>query len=140
MPGSGRRSPKNEARHGRSALPDSDRAIGRVALRLPRFASAAVSCEAVLASDQPVGELSYWLVPEARGGGLAVAAVRMMLRSIVAKSGLRSVVLDIETTNAASVRLADRLRAQRRDPTRVELDRSGTPRTLAVFVLAADGG
>jgi RimJ/RimL family protein N-acetyltransferase len=93
-----------------------------------------------LASDQPVGELSYWLVPEARGGGLAVAAVRMMLRSIVAKSGLRSVVLDIETTNAASVRLADRLRAQRRDPTRVELDRSGTPRTLAVFVLAADGG
>jgi RimJ/RimL family protein N-acetyltransferase len=80
-------------------LPDDDRALGRVALRLPQFASEAVRCEAVRESDQPAGELSYWLVPEARGRGLACAAVRMMISSVLVDTGLRSVVLDIEAGN-----------------------------------------
>jgi [ribosomal protein S5]-alanine N-acetyltransferase len=116
-------------------LPDDERAIGRVALRLPQFASEAVRCDAVRESDQPAGELSYWLVPEARGRGLAFAAVRMMMSSVVPATGLRSVVLDIEANNAPSIRLAERLGADRRSPTRVEVDRSGTPRTLVVHVL-----
>jgi [ribosomal protein S5]-alanine N-acetyltransferase len=116
-------------------LPDDDRALGRVALRLPQFASEAVRCEAVRESDQPAGELSYWLVPESRGRGLASAAIRMMLSSVVARTGLRSVVLDIEAGNAPSMRLAERLGAERRRPARVEIDRAGTPRTLVVFVL-----
>lgn len=39
-------------------LPDDERAIGRVAVRLPRFASEAVRSEAIRDSDQPAGELS----------------------------------------------------------------------------------
>ena len=53
-------------------LPDDDRALGRVAVRLPQFASEAVRCAAVQASDQPAGELSYWLASRcerARAGG-----------------------------------------------------------------------
>jgi ribosomal-protein-alanine N-acetyltransferase len=117
-------------------LPDDDRALGRVALRLPQFASEAVRCEAVRESDQPAGELSYWLVPEARGRGLACAAVQMMISSIPVATGLRSVVLDIEAGNDPSMRLAERLGAERRSPTRVETDRSGTGRTLVVYVLS----
>jgi [ribosomal protein S5]-alanine N-acetyltransferase len=117
-------------------LPGNDRAIGRVALRLPEFASEAVRCEAVRESDLPAGELSYWVVPQARGRGIALAAVREMMVSVVPETGLRSVVLDIEEDNVPSLRIAQRLGAERRDPTRVKVDRGGTPRTLVVHVLA----
>jgi ribosomal-protein-alanine N-acetyltransferase len=116
-------------------LPDDDRVLGRVALRPPESASDAVRCEAVRESDQPAGELSYWLVPEARGRGLAVAAVRCMIDSVAPALGLRSVVLDIEDDNAASIRLAERIGAERRSPARVEVDRTGTSRTLVAYVL-----
>ena len=116
-------------------LPGDDRALGRVAVRLPEFASEAVRCDAVHQIDQPAGELSYWLLPHARGGGLAYAAVRKMMASVVAGTGLRSVVLDIEAGNVASERLADRLGAQRRAPVRVEVDRTGVRRILVVYVL-----
>jgi ribosomal-protein-alanine N-acetyltransferase len=116
-------------------LPDNDRALGRVAVRLPEFASEAVRCDAVREADQPAGELSYWLVPEARGLGLAYAAVRLMMVSVMAGAGLRSVVLDIEAGNLRSERLAERLGAERRAPTRVEVDRHGVRRTLVVYVL-----
>lgn len=116
-------------------LPDDDRALGRVALRPPEHASGAVRCEAVREADQPAGELSYWLVPEARGRGLAYAAVREMIESVVIATGLRSVVLDIEAGNTPSIRLAERLEAECRSPTRVEIDRTGTPRTLVAYVL-----
>ena len=121
-------------------LPDDDRAIGRVAVRPPELASAAVRCEAVREADQPAGELSYWLVPQVRGRGLAYAAVRTMIRSVVPATGLRSVVLDIEAGNTPSIRLAERLGAERRSPTRVQIDRSGTPRTLVVYVLSVPTG
>jgi RimJ/RimL family protein N-acetyltransferase len=116
-------------------LGDDDRALGRVAVRPPELASQAVWCDAVHEADRPAGELSYWLVPEARGRGLAAAAVRLMMASVVAGTGLRSVVLDIEVGNVASERLAERLGAERRAPTRVEIDRTGVERTLVVYVL-----
>ncbi len=116
-------------------LPDDDRALGKVALRLPGRASRASTCDAIVASDRPLGELSYWLVPSARGRGLVHAAVLAMLRSVADTTVVRSVVLDIEEDNAASVRVAARLGAERREPSRVELDRGGVPRTLVVFVL-----
>jgi RimJ/RimL family protein N-acetyltransferase len=117
-------------------LEDDDLALGRVALRLPQFASDAVRCEAVRESDQPAGELSYWLVPQARGQGLARAGVELMLNAIVPATGVRSVVLDIEAGNLASMRLADRLGAERRTPTRIKTDRAGVSRTLVVYVLS----
>jgi hypothetical protein len=63
-----------------------------------------------------------------------------MLSSVIPATGVRSVVLDIEDDNAASMRLADRLGAERRRPTRVKVDRTGTPRTLVVHVLRVDHG
>jgi [ribosomal protein S5]-alanine N-acetyltransferase len=116
-------------------LADDDRALGRVAVRPSELASEAVRCNAVREADRPAGELSYWLVPEARGRGLATGAVRLMMASVVAGTGLRSVVLDIEAGNMASERLAERLGAERRAPTRIEVDRTGVARTLVVYVL-----
>lgn len=115
-------------------LPDDDRALGRVAVRLPQFASAAVRCAAVQTSDQPAGELSYWLLPDARGRGLAFTAVTEMMK-IAAKAGLKSLVLDIEQENIASIRVAERLGAARRTPTRVNADRFGHDWTMVVYVL-----
>ena len=116
-------------------LPDDDRALGRVAVRLPQFASDAVRCEAVQTSDQPAGELSYWLLPDARGRGLAFAAVTQMMK-IAANTGLNSLVLDIEDGNLASIRVAERLGAERRLPSRTHADRFGNDWTMVVYVLA----
>jgi [ribosomal protein S5]-alanine N-acetyltransferase len=115
-------------------LPDDDRAVGRVAVRLPQFASEAVRCVAVKASDQPAGELSYWLLPGARGRGLALSAVEEMMK-IAANAGLKSLVLDIEEGNVASIRVAERLGAVRRIPTRLHTDRFGKAWTMVVYVL-----
>lgn len=116
-------------------LPEDDRALGRVAVRLPEFASEAVRCAAVRASDQPAGELSYWLLPEARGRGLALTAVTGMMK-LGADAGLTSVVLDIEEENAASIRVAERLGAERRTPTRLHTDRFGHEWTMVTYVLS----
>ena len=115
-------------------LADDDRALGRVAVRLPQFASEAVRCAAVQTSDQPAGELSYWLLPDARGRGIAFTAVTKMM-DIVANAGLKSLVLDIEEENVASIRVAERLGAARRSPTRLHTDRFGKDWTMVVYVL-----
>jgi len=103
-------------------------------VRLPESASEAVRCAAVRASDQPAGELSYWLLPEARGRGLAFAAVSEMMK-IAADAGLKSLVLDIEEENAASIRVAERVGAERRTPSRAHTDRFGERWTMVVYVL-----
>jgi hypothetical protein len=59
--------------------PVDDAVLGKVALRLPGRASTATTCEAILAEDHPVGEMSYWALPHARDRGVAAAAVRAML-------------------------------------------------------------
>jgi RimJ/RimL family protein N-acetyltransferase len=58
-----------------------------------------------------------------------------MVDTVVSDAGLRSLVLDIEEGNAASIRLAERLGARRRDPARVKDDRQGVARTLVVYVV-----
>jgi [ribosomal protein S5]-alanine N-acetyltransferase len=116
-------------------LPDDDRALGRVAVRLPESASEAVRCDAVRTRDQPAGELSYWLLPEARGRGLAFTAVTEMTK-IAADLGLKSLVLDIEEENAASIRVAEHLGAERRSPTRRHTDRFGEDWTMVVYLLS----
>jgi Acetyltransferase (GNAT) domain len=138
-PARGRRDVEHQVRgcH-REAGDVQDAQLGRVAVRPPEFASGAVRCDGVHEVDRPAGELSYWLIPQARGRGLAYAAVRLMMASVVAGTGLRSVVLDIEAGNVASERLAERLGAERRDPTRVEVDQTGIPRTLVIYVLPVE--
>jgi RimJ/RimL family protein N-acetyltransferase len=113
----------------------AESAVGKIALRLPGRASAATTCNAIRPDDHPVGELSYWVLPHARGHGVASAAVIAMLAIAHELGGIRSVVLDIEIDNAASIHVAERVGATRRAPTRVQQDRNGVPRTLAVFLL-----
>ena len=115
--------------------PDQDEVLGKIALRRPGRASPATTCAAIYPDDHPVAELSYWVLPHARGRGVATGAVFAMLNMARGIEGVRSVVLDIETDNLASIRVAERVGANRREPTRVEHDRHGVPRTLAVFIL-----
>jgi ribosomal-protein-alanine N-acetyltransferase len=114
---------------------DGDTVVGKVALRLPGRGSRATTCEAIRPDDHPVGELSYWVLPHARGRGVATAAATAMLDLAREMEGVRSVVLDIETDNLASIRVAERIGATRREPPRVERDRNGVRRTLAVFIV-----
>jgi RimJ/RimL family protein N-acetyltransferase len=113
-----------------------DEVLGKVALRLPGKASPATACAAIRASDHPVAELSYWVLAHARGRGVATAAAQAMLDVARGRRDIRSVVLDIEVDNIASIHVAERVGATRREPTRVERDRHGVPRTLAVFIVA----
>ena len=48
---------------------------------------------------------------------------------------LKSLVLDIEEGNAASIRVAEHLGAERRIPTRLHTDRFGSDWTMVVYVL-----
>jgi RimJ/RimL family protein N-acetyltransferase len=80
------------------------------------------------------GELSYWLLPDARGRGLAFTAVTEMMK-VASDAGLKSLVLDIEEENAASIRVAEHLGAEGRAPTRVHTDRFGHDWTMVVYVL-----
>ena len=57
------------------------------------------------------------------------------MMEIAADVGLRSLVLDIEEENAASIRVAEHLGAQRRTPTRLHTDRFGDDWTMVVYVL-----
>jgi RimJ/RimL family protein N-acetyltransferase len=65
---------------------------------------------------------------------LAVTAVTEMMK-IAANAGLTSLVLDIEEENSASIRVAERLGAARRSPTRVDTDRFDTDRTMVIYIL-----
>ena len=109
--------------------------LGKVALRLPGKASPATSCDAIGSGDHPVGELSYWVLPHARGRGVATAAVVAMLDLAREAGEVRAVVLDIEADNVPSIRVAQRVGATRRQPERIECDRRGIPRTMAVFIV-----
>jgi ribosomal-protein-alanine N-acetyltransferase len=113
----------------------NDRPLGKIALRMPGRASPATTCAAIRDSDHPVGELSYWVMPEARGRGLARAAISAMLDRARFTTELRSAVLDIEIENIPSLRVAQHLDAERREPERVEVDRNGIARTMVVFVV-----
>ena len=115
---------------------DADnRLLGKVALRLPGRASAATAVPAIWAADQPAGELSFWVIGDARGRGVATAATLAMIDIARDLGTMRSVVLDIELENAASIRVATRIGAQPRATTRVERDRQGVARTLRAHVL-----
>ena len=112
-----------------------DRLLGKVALRLPGRASSATVVPAICVADQPAGELSFWVIGDARGRGVATAATVAMIDIARDQGTMRSVVLDIELENAASIRVATRLGAQPRATTRVERDRHGVARTLRAYVL-----
>jgi RimJ/RimL family protein N-acetyltransferase len=113
-----------------------DRALGRVAVRPPGRASAAPDFAALHAGERPAGELSYWVLPEARGRGIARAGVAAMLELVRCDGDLQAMVLDIEVGNVASERVAVALGAERRHAGRPVVDRLGETHTMAVWVIA----
>jgi ribosomal-protein-alanine N-acetyltransferase len=115
---------------------DEDQAIGRVEVRVDPHVSAAVDFAALAPNERPTGELSYWILPEARGRGLARAGVAAMLQLVRTAGELRSVLLDIEVGNLASERVAQALGAELRHPGRQAVDRLGDTHTMAVWVIA----
>ncbi|WP_235854568.1 GNAT family N-acetyltransferase [Nonomuraea aridisoli] len=56
--------------------------------------------------DQGNGWVSYWVVPEARGRGIAVAATRLLARWAFDERGLLRLELRHRTDNPASCRVA----------------------------------
>ncbi|MEH1168480.1 GNAT family N-acetyltransferase [Micromonospora sp. CPCC 205539] len=82
----------------------------------------AASWAIVDADDQPVGQvglrgvllteasahLSYWVLPAARGTGVAAAAVQALTRWSFRRAGLHRLSLEHSTGNAASCRVAAR--------------------------------
>ncbi|MEV4569146.1 GNAT family protein [Nonomuraea sp. NPDC049419] len=56
--------------------------------------------------DHRNGWVSYWVVPEARGRGVAVAGVELLARWAFEERGLFRLELGHRTTNAASCRVA----------------------------------
>ena len=117
-------------------LPGDDRPLGRVAVRPPGLASAAIDFAGLRPGERPAGELSYWLLPQARGRGLARAGVAAMLELMREAGQMRAVVLDIEVGNAPSERVAASLGAQLRHPGRPVVDRLGVTHTMAAWVIA----
>ncbi|MER7500820.1 GNAT family protein [Nonomuraea pusilla] len=55
-----------------------------------------------------VGMVSYWVVPEARGRGVATAAVLALVRWAFGERGMRRLELEHRTDNPASCRVATR--------------------------------
>ncbi|MET8262746.1 GNAT family N-acetyltransferase [Micromonospora arida] len=72
-----------------------DRPLGQVGLRGVLLAEASA-------------QLSYWLVPAARGRGIATEALRALTRWSFTRAGLHRLALDHSTANTASCRVATR--------------------------------
>jgi ribosomal-protein-alanine N-acetyltransferase len=60
-------------------------------------------------------ELSYSLLPEHSGRGLATAAMRRMLANVFANHGIPSVVCETQAANRRSIRLLERLGMRERE-------------------------
>ncbi|MGZ3145837.1 GNAT family N-acetyltransferase [Lentzea chajnantorensis] len=73
-----------------------DRPVGQVGLRMISLGVASA-------------HLSYWVVPEARGAGVAVRATRAVARWSFDVLGLHRLVLQHSTANSASCRVAAKL-------------------------------
>jgi RimJ/RimL family protein N-acetyltransferase len=52
------------------------------------------------------GEVGYWVLPEARGGGIAALALDGLCDWLFGEAGLRRLELDHSTANPASCRVA----------------------------------
>lgn len=121
-------------------LSDDDRALGRVAVRPPRFASAAVRCAAVTDDDRPAGELSYWLVPAARGRGLARTAAALLTEWAFATLPLDRLEITTTPGNAAALRLAAAIGFEREGVMRARNFERGRPVDLVMLARLRDRG
>jgi RimJ/RimL family protein N-acetyltransferase len=81
------------------------------------------------------GEIGYWVLPEHRGRGLAARAVALLAAHGREQLGLRTLRMEIEPGNEASLRVAAAAGAQPTGERVTESDRQGVPRELLRFRL-----
>ena len=79
--------------------------------------------------------LGYWLVPAARGQGLALPATRAVTRWAFAELKLRRIELAIEPENAASHRVATRLGATKEGLRRESHEAEGRRWDMVIYSL-----
>jgi GNAT superfamily N-acetyltransferase len=101
-----------------------DRLLGKIALRVPGRPLPATACAAIRESGHPVGELSYWVLPDARGRGVATAAVRAMLERVRGMTGVGRSFWTLKATTCRHC-ASPSVGAERQDPERAEVDRQG---------------
>ena len=82
-------------------------------------------------------EIAYWLLNSARGRGLATGAVRLLTGFAFEELELRRIELLVESSNAASIRVAERAGFRREPELRERRDNTGMSMKLAVFALYA---
>jgi ribosomal-protein-alanine N-acetyltransferase len=99
---------------------DDDRCIGHVWLNL---------------ADQRRGGVGYWLLPEARGRGLATRSVRLVSRWGLRDLGLARLAVHTEPGNQASQRVAERCGFKREGVLRSYGDNDGRRVDNVVFSL-----
>lgn len=87
-------------------------------------------------TDEPLGQirlmfhddaasLVYIVYPEVRGLGVATRAVRLITRWALQELGLRTIVLEADVRNAASIRVAEKAGYRRRADRPEPRDRDG---------------
>jgi RimJ/RimL family protein N-acetyltransferase len=84
------------------------------------------------------GAVGYWLLPEARGRGLATRSVRLVCDWGFRDVGLRELRLLTEPENLASQRVAERAGFRRHGQPPSKADRGGSRGERVVYSLTAD--
>ena len=92
----------------------------------------------VRADDRRVGSVGYWLLPIARGRGLATRAVRLISAWAVATLGIKRLLLTTEPANSPSQRVAMRSGFRQVDVLRNHGEINGRPIDRVVFELPID--
>lgn len=101
---------------------DRDVLLGNVALQEVRL-------------DQGCAAVGYWLVPAARGRGLATAAVRLLARWAFAELGLARLELTCSPDNETSQQVADRCGFSREGVLRSYVPFKGARRDSVIYSL-----
>jgi len=85
--------------------------------------------------DRGVGELGYWVAPEARGRGVAADAAAMVARWGLEDLGLARIQILAAEGNEASQRVAEKAAFTREGTLRSYVELKGERQTYAIFSL-----
>jgi RimJ/RimL family protein N-acetyltransferase len=91
------------------------------------------------ASEAATGYVGYWLLPGARGRGLATRAVRLLSRLALDELGIEHLRLVTERTNERSRRVAERSGFRQVALLEGQREVDGRPVDQLLFELPADG-
>jgi ribosomal-protein-alanine N-acetyltransferase len=84
--------------------------------------------------SQGRGRLGYWVIPAARGRGIASAALRLLSPWVFEKAAVRRLELFIEPWNLASVRVAEQAGFAREGVLHSFINRDESPRDVLLYV------